>query len=140
MSSSSRPAWLWWMFAGTIVLSAFLLFLVQPLIAKILLPWFGGSTGVWATCVVFFQVMLVFGYAYAHVLTSRLTPRQQMLTHLTVLGLAALRRRRRRRRGTTAAGRRTAGRQGGEQRKGEQNAAQGPSQGRHLHLLVDRDG
>jgi hypothetical protein len=72
------------------VLSAFLLFLVQPLIAKILLPWFGGSTGVWATCVVFFQVMLVFGYAYAHVLTSRLTPRQQMLTHLTVLGLAAL--------------------------------------------------
>jgi hypothetical protein len=78
------------MFAGTIVLSAFLLFLVQPLIAKILLPWFGGSTGVWATCVVFFQVMLVFGYAYAHVLTTKLNPRQQMLTHLTVLGLAVL--------------------------------------------------
>jgi hypothetical protein len=78
------------MFAGTIVLSAFLLFLVQPLIAKILLPWFGGSTGVWATCVVFFQVMLVFGYAYAHALTTYLTPRQQMLTHLSVLGLAAL--------------------------------------------------
>ena len=88
--SSSRPAWLWWMFAGTIVLSAFLLFLVQPLIAKILLPWFGGSTGVWATCVVFFQVMLVFGYAYAHALTTYLNPRQQMLTHLALLGLAVL--------------------------------------------------
>ncbi len=86
----SRPAWLWWMFAGTIVLSAFLLFLVQPLIAKILLPWFGGSTGVWATCVVFFQVMLVFGYAYAHALTTYLTPKQQMLTHLALLGLAVL--------------------------------------------------
>lgn len=90
MSSTSRPAWLWWMFAGTIVLSAFLLFLVQPLIAKILLPWFGGSTGVWATCVVFFQVMLVVGYTYAHVLTTYLSPRQQMLTHLSVLGLAVL--------------------------------------------------
>lgn len=78
------------MFAGTIVLSAFLLFLIQPLIAKILLPWFGGSTGVWATCVVFFQVMLVFGYAYAHALTSYLTPKQQMVTHLSVLGLAVL--------------------------------------------------
>jgi MFS family permease len=90
MPSSSRPAWLWWMFAGTIVLSAFLLFLIQPLIAKILLPWFGGSTGVWATCVVFFQVMLVFGYAYAHALTSYLTPKQQMVTHLSVLGLSVL--------------------------------------------------
>lgn len=78
------------MFAGTILLSAFLLFLVQPLIAKILLPWFGGSTGVWATCVVFFQVMLVFGYAYAHILTSYLSPRRQMVTHLVVLGLAVL--------------------------------------------------
>ncbi len=53
----------------TILLSAFLLFQVQPLISKYILPWFGGSPGVWTTCMLFFQVVLFAGYAYAHLLT-----------------------------------------------------------------------
>ena len=52
-------------YAGTIFLSAFLLFLVQPIIAKQILPWFGGSAAVWTTCLVFFQSVLLAGYAYA---------------------------------------------------------------------------
>jgi hypothetical protein len=51
---------------ATIFLSAFLLFLVQPIIAKLILPQFGGSVAVWATCLVFFQLALLLGYAYAH--------------------------------------------------------------------------
>lgn len=51
--------------ALTIGVSALLLFLVQPIIAKEILPWFGGSAGVWAVCMVFFQLMLLAGYAYA---------------------------------------------------------------------------
>ena len=58
--------------AATIFLSSFLLFLVQPLIARLILPWFGGSAAVWTTCMLFFQVMLLAGYAYAHVLTRKL--------------------------------------------------------------------
>jgi hypothetical protein len=78
-------------FATTIFLSAFLLFLVQPLISKIILPWFGGSTGVWATCLVFFQTMLCLGYAYAHFL-QRLPIRTQRWCHwgLLLLGAACL--------------------------------------------------
>ena len=48
------------------LLSAFLLFQVQPLISKFILPWFGGGPGVWTTCMLFFQVLLFGGYAYAH--------------------------------------------------------------------------
>ena len=59
------------LFAGTIFSSAFLLFLVQPLISKQILPWFGGSAAVWATCMVFFQVTLLAGYAYADWLSRR---------------------------------------------------------------------
>ena len=64
------------LFASTILLSAFLLFLVQPIIAKQILPWFGGSSAVWTTCLVFFQVLLLLGYAYSHLVTSRLPPKQ----------------------------------------------------------------
>jgi SAM-dependent methyltransferase len=53
-------------YAPCIFLSAFLLFEVQPLIAKEILPWFGGSAGVWTTCMLFFQMLLLAGYAYAH--------------------------------------------------------------------------
>ncbi len=53
------------LFALTIFGSAFLLFLVQPIVAKEILPWFGGSASVWATCLVFFQTALLLGYAYA---------------------------------------------------------------------------
>ncbi|MGL4575252.1 MAG: spermidine synthase [Burkholderiaceae bacterium] len=68
----------------TIFLSAFLLFLVQPLIGKQVLPWFGGSAGVWTVCLVFFQVFLLAGYAYADAL-SRLHMRVQAAVHTAVL-------------------------------------------------------
>lgn len=73
----------------TIFMGAFLLFQVQPLIGKYILPWFGGGPGVWTTCMLFFQVVLLAGYAYAHLLSSRLKPRWQAITHLA-LTLAAL--------------------------------------------------
>ena len=56
-------------YAATIFLSSFLLFMVQPLIARLILPWFGGSAAVWTTCMLFFQAILLAGYAYAHLLT-----------------------------------------------------------------------
>ncbi|MGL6111209.1 MAG: hypothetical protein ACRC2B_14030, partial [Rubrivivax sp.] len=55
----------------TVFLSAFLLFLVQPVIAKLILPRCGGSVAVWATCLVFFQAALLLGYAFAHYLVKR---------------------------------------------------------------------
>src|SRR5690349_15087293 len=73
------------LFALTIFLSAFLLFLVQPIIAKQILPWFGGAAAVWATCLVFFQSILLVGYAYADWTTRKLTPRRQAWLHLTLL-------------------------------------------------------
>lgn len=76
-------------FAVTIFLSAFLLFQVQPLIGKIILPWFGGTPAVWTTCMLFFQVLLLGGYAYAHYSTDRLSPRRQGLVHVGLL-VAAL--------------------------------------------------
>ncbi|MCX7892313.1 MAG: fused MFS/spermidine synthase [Burkholderiales bacterium] len=80
------------LFAAAILASAFLLFEVQPLIARIILPWFGGSAAVWGACMVFFQVALVAGYAYAHLVASRLRPRLQGVVHLALLAasLAAL--------------------------------------------------
>jgi len=76
-------------YAGTIFLSAFLLFLVQPIIAKQILPWFGGSAAVWTTCLVFFQSVLLAGYAYAD-LTHKLGLRRQTLLHIALLLLSLL--------------------------------------------------
>lgn len=73
------------LFAGTIFTSAFLLFLVQPLIAKQILPWFGGSAAVWAICMVFFQVVLLAGYAYSDWISRRLATRRQVLVHVLLL-------------------------------------------------------
>jgi hypothetical protein len=73
------------LYALTISLSAFLLFEVQPIIAKTILPWFGGSSAVWSTCMLFFQVVLLLGYAYAHWLHSRLSARTQAMVHIGVL-------------------------------------------------------
>src|SRR4051812_17300283 len=73
------------LYAATIFLSAFLLFLVQPVIAKQILPWFGGSASVWATCLVFFQTVLLFGYAYADWSTRSLKPRVQAGLHVGLL-------------------------------------------------------
>jgi hypothetical protein len=75
--------------AATIALSAFLLFLVQPIIARQILPWFGGSAAVWTTCMVFFQVALLAGYFYSDLVIRKLSPRAQATVH-TVLLLASL--------------------------------------------------
>jgi hypothetical protein len=68
-------------YAVTIFLSAFLLFQVQPLIAKIILPWFGGSAAVWAAALLFFQLVLLAGYTYSHAVIRYVKPKTQMLLH-----------------------------------------------------------
>ncbi|HTL01544.1 MAG TPA: fused MFS/spermidine synthase [Vicinamibacterales bacterium] len=73
------------LFALAIFFSATLLFMVQPLVAKILLPVLGGSPAVWGTCLVFFQAVLLLGYLYAHALSTRVPRRRQWLVHLAVL-------------------------------------------------------
>ena len=77
-------------FAITLLLSALLLFTVQPLVAKILLPLLGGAPMVWNTCMVFFQALLLGGYGYAHWLTRRDSLRQQTLLHLGLLLLGLI--------------------------------------------------
>lgn len=74
----------------TIFLGAFLLFQVQPIVAKAILPWFGGSVAVWTACMLFFQVALLAGYAYAHGSVRYLGPRRQCWVHLGLLALSAL--------------------------------------------------
>src|SRR5687768_2951780 len=76
-------------YAVTIFLSSFLLFLVQPLIARLILPWFGGSAAVWTTCMLFFQALLLAGYAYAHFLEKKLPQgKLQPLIHTVLLAAA----------------------------------------------------
>ena len=75
-------------FALTIFTGAFLLFQVQPLIGKYILPWFGGGPGVWTTCLLFFQTLLLGGYAYAHFSSTRLKPRGQVILHGVLLALS----------------------------------------------------
>ena len=75
-------------FYAVVALSAFLLFLVQPLIAKQILPWFGGSSAVWTTCMLFFQGALLLGYAYSDVSPRALGPRRQPRLHIVVALLA----------------------------------------------------
>ncbi len=79
-----------WLFATTVFLSAFLLFQVQPMISKYILPWFGSTPGLWTTALVFFQLMLLCGYAYVHFVVSRLTWHRQAIIHATLLGLALI--------------------------------------------------
>jgi hypothetical protein len=75
------------LYSLTIFLSAFLLFEVQPIIAKMILPWFGGSSAVWSTCMLFFQIVLLLGYLYAHWL-HKLAPRRQAIIHTCVLAVS----------------------------------------------------
>ncbi|MBL0158519.1 MAG: fused MFS/spermidine synthase [Bryobacterales bacterium] len=79
-------------FALTIFLSAFLLFQIQPIAAKMILPWFGGGASVWSACMVFFQMALLLGYLYAHWLHEKLTAHRQAIVHssLLLLSLVAL--------------------------------------------------
>jgi hypothetical protein len=72
-------------YAATIFLSAFLLFQVQPMIAKFVLPWFGGSAAVWSASLLFFQLILLAGYLYAHCLIRYLKPKQQLGVHCSLL-------------------------------------------------------
>ncbi len=78
------------LYGATMFLSAFLLFLVQPLIGKYILPWFGGTPSVWTTCMLFFQALLLGGYGYAHALASRWSPRRQALFHIGLLSASIL--------------------------------------------------
>ena len=75
-------------YALAIFTGAFLLFLVQPLIGKYILPWFGGAPAVWTTCMLFFQILLLCGYAYAHLSARWLKPRAQAILHLVLLAAA----------------------------------------------------
>ena len=74
--------------ASTILLGAFLLFQVQPLVSKAILPWFGGCPAVWTTCMLFFQAALFAGYVYAHLLQRWLPPRRQAAVHLALAVIA----------------------------------------------------
>ena len=73
------------LYASTIFLSAFLLFQIQPMIAKMILPWFGGSASVWITAMLFFQMALLCGYLYAHWSVRSLAPKMQSAVHLLLL-------------------------------------------------------
>jgi len=77
------------LFAATIFLGSFLLFQVELIIARIVLPWFGGAAAVWTTCLLFFQIMLLLGYLYAHGLVRYFRPKTQFLIHLALLVAAA---------------------------------------------------
>ena len=85
MTSPSR-----FLYAATIFSSGFLLFIVQPIVGREILPWFGGSAGVWTVCLMFFQIMLVAGYAYSNWSIRRLSPRKQSLVHTALLGVSLL--------------------------------------------------
>lgn len=76
--------------AATAALSAWLIFQVQPMVAKRILPWFGGGTAVWTTVMLFFQAALFFGYLYAHLATKWFTPRRQVHLHVALLAAAAM--------------------------------------------------
>src|SRR6267143_1332541 len=69
-------------YAATIFVSAFLLFQIQPLISKAILPWFGGTPAVWTVCLLFFQSLLFAGYAYAHFTNAWLRPGRQAALHI----------------------------------------------------------
>src|SRR5713101_6203479 len=76
--------------ASTVSLGAFLLFLIEPLFAKLILPRFGGAAAVWAACLVFFQCALLLGYLYADLTARRLTPARQAQVHIALLLLSLL--------------------------------------------------
>jgi SAM-dependent methyltransferase len=76
------------LYALTVAWSAFLLFAVQPIVAKMILPWFGGSSAVWSTCMLFFQMALLLGYLYAHWLHEKLRGRLQAIVHIGALAMS----------------------------------------------------
>src|SRR5260370_18746174 len=73
------------LYGATIALGAFLLFQLQPIIAKMILPWFGGSAAVWTTALMFFQLGLLAGYVYSHATIRYLKPKAQASLHVVLL-------------------------------------------------------
>ncbi|HZJ22421.1 MAG TPA: hypothetical protein VFD54_03870 [Anaerolineales bacterium] len=78
------------LFSISIFLSAFLLFQIQPMIGKFILPWFGGTPAVWSTLMLFFQVLLTGGYAYAYWLIGRVEKRWQIIIHISLMAFAII--------------------------------------------------
>ena len=76
------------LFVAAVLASAFLIFLVQPMVGKRILPWFGGTPGVWTICLAFYQTTLFFGYVYAHILIRFASPRRQLGIHALVIAVA----------------------------------------------------
>src|SRR4051794_28845112 len=85
--TSSRSRLDAYLYGFTIFVSAFLLFQEQPIIARMILPWFGGTSAVWSTCMLFFQTVLLLGYIYAHWL-HRLPGGRQALVHTALMGVS----------------------------------------------------
>lgn len=77
-------------FAATLFLSAALLFVIEPMVAKMLLPFLGGAPAVWTTCMVFFQTVLLGGYLYAHASSTRLSLHNQTMIHFALIVLSAI--------------------------------------------------
>ncbi|HLF93123.1 MAG TPA: hypothetical protein VJB14_06665, partial [Planctomycetota bacterium] len=88
MDPARAPGW-GAIYALTVLLSAFLLFQVQPLLSKWILPWFGGGSAVWTTCLLFFQSALFAGYAYAHLSVRYLPAGVRTALHLGLIVAAA---------------------------------------------------
>ena len=75
------------LFAATLFVSASLLFMVQPMVGKMVLPLLGGSPAVWNACMVFFQALLLLGYLYSHHVAGKYEPKKQWAIHMVCLGL-----------------------------------------------------
>jgi spermidine synthase len=90
LTAPALPLGLRLAYGFTIFSSAFLLFEVQPIITKLILPWFGGAAAVWSVCLLFFQTVLLIGYLYAHLLTKKLQPRAQGWVHAALLAASLL--------------------------------------------------
>ncbi len=86
--TSAANRWSIATFSAATLIGAFLLFQVQPLVSKNILPWFGGCPSVWTTCMLFFQTLLFGGYLYAHLLQRWLAPRNQVIAHLALVAAA----------------------------------------------------
>ncbi len=87
---SDRSFTLILLFAGTLFISATLMFILQPMFGKILLPLLGGSPAVWNTCMVFYQTVLFLGYLYAHFLSSKFNPLRQIQIHAVVIAISLI--------------------------------------------------
>src|SRR5262245_33635133 len=78
-----------WLFALALTLSSALLFVIEPMLGKLVLPWLGATPAVWTTCMLFFQAALLAGYAYAHA-AAWLGPRRLALVHVVALAITMM--------------------------------------------------